>query len=328
MKSATSATTFAETAASLAASTTSASSNMAAPLLPDQAVRSDDVEAAIPRFFLVTVEQLTPLRGFALEMCESETVGTLRTRFAAAVLGSAAQGHPTGVHLQQATPPVVFIRPDAAEPPPWRLIYDGAELAEDGATLRSVGIEASCRVVALERRTRRGLTEFVRRWWPLLLGGVIVVALLASALGADGECDRPLRAFVGVGAPILLPYALALCGWAAHPAAAEVASRRSVPLWFWRSRWLLRLVGANALLSFIWLILGGVWVFSESSSCALSAPQLHDAAIVAWAFLLLTNLPWALVLCLPCFALCKCPFAFAIIAHLGGVNRYPENGYL
>ena len=66
----------------------------------------------------------------------------------------------------------------------------------------------------------------------------------------------------------------------------------------------------------------------ESSSCYSTAPQLHSSAIAIWIFYLLANMPWAVLIFTPCFALCRVPCAFTVIAYMGGAFRYPENGFM
>lgn len=264
---------------------------------------------------MVTVESLQPLRGRAIEMAAGETVGALRTRFAEAQ--RVGVGEPVDARVEDGEHSAECVR--------WRLIYDGKELENDRATLRSVGLMADAHVAAVKGRQIVGLQahafELLRRWWPLLVGALVLIVLYSMAFADPGVCDKPLALFVGVGAPLLLPYVGILCGAVQQ----ELGYRL---LWFWPRPWLFRLVCVNALCSFIWLCIGGRWVFGASSTCTLSAAQLYGASLGTWCLLLLVNAPWAIVIVTPCLAFCHVPCAFLTIAHMAGVHRYPENGYM
>lgn len=70
-----------------------------------------------------------------------------------------------------------------------------------------------------------------------------------------------------------------------------------------------------------------MWLFSEGgSTCPVEAPAGYACAVVAWTLLLVVNLPWAFLICLPCLLLCKCEFAFSIIASLAGIHRNGRAG--
>ena len=155
-------------------------------------------------------------------------------------------------------------------------------------------------------------------WWPLLLAVVLLAVLVVEATGASAAtCNRPLLVFVLLAAPALAPYGLILSGLV-QPQTGYRA------LWFLRHSRLAAAVGLNALFALAWCVVGAVWLFDAHSDCAAVAPALLAVAIVAWAALLLVNLPWALLLALPCLLACKCPIAFTIVAHMAGIHRRPD----
>ena len=308
----------------------------ASPLLASRAARSDDPTPAhqqtatpSPQPITVIVEQLVPLRGHALQMDANDTVRALRGRFAAAL--ATAEGASNGVHVvypRAATDVEQGSTPMAQKAVEWRLVYDGVDLKDDDVTLGSLkGLCDGGRIVAISTKLPRDAREralfFVRAWWPLLLGLVCLAILLGVALGDGGSCDRPLRAFAIVGVLVLIPY-LALLAGAMQP------ERGYRLLWFIFHEYALctRLLIAHAVFAFVWLVLGGLWVFSDESSCTRTANQLHSSATAVWAFVLLVNTPWVVIILTPCFALCRVQFAFDVIRYMGGGLRYPENGFM
>lgn len=54
----------------------------------------------------------------------------------------------------------------------------------------------------------------------------------------------------------------------------------------------------------------------------------YACALVAWSALMLVNLPWAVLLLLPCMLACKCELAFIIIAHMSGIHRRPDAAHV
>lgn len=275
---------------------------------------------------------LIPVRGYAITLDVNDTIGVLRTKYLQARREAMTVAVNGGGGGEQS--------PDS-----WRLMHDGLEL-DDGATLEVSGLAQGARVAAVARRARRvalpvRVGRFAVRWWPACIGLLLCLALFAIALSDRGDCARPLRAFVIVGGLALLPYTLVLSG-----SFLEEHGHRL--LWFLHFPPLTYALVADAVLSFAWLIAGGVWLFGGADGgsgsdggrgsngsgvsnggsdgggdCASAAPQLHGVAMSIWCGLLLVNLPWAVVLTTPCFALCKCPFAFGFIAFLAGVHRRP-----
>lgn len=198
-----------------------------------------------------------------------------------------------------------------------------AKTDEGGVALDEIGEGSErlgLRLVAIEHRWRGGLLGYVQRWSPLLLASCIALSLLGFGMdGAAGAhhadvCDRPLRAFVAVGALLLVPYGLVLSG-------TTQAERGHRLLWVWPYPWLLRLVATSMAASLVALALGGAWAFSVDSTCRETAPRLHASAVALWALLLLANLPVLLCVLLPCLLLCRLPFAFEVVAFMGGRHR-------
>jgi len=198
-----------------------------------------------------------------------------------------------------------------------------AKTDEGGVALDDIGEGSErlgLRLVAIEHRWRGGLLGYVQRWSPLLLASCIALSLLGFGMdGAAGAhyadvCDRPLRAFVAVGALLLVPYGLVLSG-------TTQSERGHRLLWVWPYPWLLRLVATSMAASLVALALGGAWAFSADSTCRETAPRLHASAVALWALLLLANLPVLLCVLLPCLLLCRLPFAFEVVAFMGGRHR-------
>ena len=83
---------------------------------------------------------------------------------------------------------------------------------------------------------------------------------LAQATSSHNLCNRPLIVFTLLAAPAFIPYALVLSGLYQQ----ETGHRM---LWFMQHSLLARGVGFNALFTFVWFILGSVWLFSSESNC-------------------------------------------------------------
>lgn len=266
---------------------------------------------------MLIVELLIPVTGHAIAIAPTEPVRALKAAVRAAMAAAADGGRASTA---------VVVKPAASEPGfehELRLVHDGVELSDDGATLSSCGLVHGSRLVAIDRRTRRGLVprllRLLWRWLPLCTLAILLTLLLVEATRASaGTCAPPLLLFVSVCAPILLPYGLVLSGLF-QP---ETGHRM---LWFLHSRALTRLVGASALLAFGWLIAGGVWLFGDAADeCRAHAPELYAASLAAWCALALVNAPWLVLLTLPCCLLAKCECAFALVAHMAGIHRRPD----
>jgi len=204
-----------------------------------------------------------------------------------------------------------------------RLVCDGAELGYN-TRIEELGLTQGTRIVALDRRQRRGFVpkvmRFLHHWWPLLIIVLLMIVLIIEASGtAQQLCNRPLLTFVLLAAPLLTPYGLVLSG-----RFQPETGRRM--LWFINHRHLARLVAVNAVVALIWFIVGAVWIFAGESTCPQDAPATYACALIAWSLLLVVNLPWALLLTMPCWLACKCECAFGIVAALAGIHRRPDRG--
>ena len=266
-------------------------------LLSSRVERSDG-PSSLAQPLKLFVETLVPMRSEAFEMDANDTVQTLRARW---------------MELQGSSSDWFETR--------WHLVYDGIELADDAATLVSCGLkDGSNKLIALEQTTRRGVVGFALRWSPLLASVCTACALVAAALDNElAECDVPLRLFVSVGSPLLLPYGLALSG-------VVQAERGHRLLWFWPFPALVRAMGITMLFALIWLGCGGAWLArARGSECAEQAPSLYEAGAVLWVLLFLASLPVFVFLVTPCCAACRVPVAFDIIAFMAGRHRMPDN---
>ena len=52
--------------------------------------------------------------------------------------------------------------------------------------------------------------------------------------------------------------------------------------------------------------------------------MLYASGVLAWTCLLLVNIPWVVLVTLPCLLACQCPIAFVIISHMAGIHRRPD----
>lgn len=279
-------------------------------------------EPAAPPLLLI-VESLIPVRGHAIEIAALETISNLKARYAQ-MLWREASAHaalPVSSRATVAGPGAIL--PGMTEQEyelHIRLVLDGVELADE-ARIEDCGLTNGMRVIAMDRHQRRGrawkLLRYAYHWWPALVVALIVGVLVVEGTGASLHlCDRPLLTFILLTAPVLMPYAVVLSGLFQPDTGHRM-------LWFLHHRVFARVVGFNALFALIWFILGAVWIFSGDSNCPSESPALYATSLVAWLLLAVVNLPWVVLLCLPCMLLCKCAIAFDIIAHMAGRHRRP-----
>ena len=215
---------------------------MSASLLPPSATTSDAYRPDSGTVHL-RIDSLVPMRELSIEATRDQSVGALNAQFIEAL------------RKQRDT-----------EPHSVALVQDGTFL-DERKSLRAAGVTHESCIVAIAlrapHRTRwHAAAAFAAQWWPLLLACVLALVLvIAATSGARGaeNYDEPLVVFVCVGAWMLLPFALVLSG-----AVQEEKGFRL--LWFWPHRPLVWLVGLNALLGLVWLILGARWLLRSSVS--------------------------------------------------------------
>ena len=213
----------------------------------------------VPDPIMVIVESLIPVRGHAIEINPSETISVLKARYAQKLWDEASKrdARPSRPGALQPAGPAV-ITPGMTEQEyelHIRLVCDGAELG-DNTRIEELGLTQGTRIVALDRRQRRGFVpkvmRFLHHWWPLLIIVLLMIVLIIEASGtAQQLCNRPLLTFVLLAAPLLTPYGLVLSG-----RFQPETGRRM--LWFINHRHLARLVAVNAVVALIWFIVGAV----------------------------------------------------------------------
>ncbi|KAL1528330.1 hypothetical protein AB1Y20_009684 [Prymnesium parvum] len=271
---------------------------------------------------LLTIESLVPVRGHVLSASLSQTVAQLKAEYAARLLEETVAIMLADAERRAEAPRRVSLSDAHAARFDMhvRLIFDGRELADEMVLAEVAGLQDGSRLVALAQKHERGLGQrLVRtlvRWWPLI--GVLLLAVVftlevCGLLPGTRHCDRPLVAFLIVTAGILLPYGLVISG-------LYQEDRGNRLLWFMQSQPLARMMFGTTLMTFIWCIVGAVWLFG-SDGCRESAPQLHYVALVAWIILMIINAPLIVVLSLPFMLCCKCSIAFKILSFMSGVNR-------
>jgi hypothetical protein len=218
-----------------------------------------------------------------------------------------------------------------------RLVFEGTELRDGRATLRSAGVirasdiiitpdaqlagASRVRLVAIVLPRRSCAGTVIRRllgWSPFLLALVAACALAAllAPAAATGACAPPLVALAGLGAVLLLPYGMVFSGltqdecgrrllWPLrHPHTAAAAC-----------------CGALMLISLIGCVALGSWLFGDAGdACRARAPIDYCASLAVWLLLLAANAPWIMLFALPCLLACRSPLAFGVLAHLSGIR--------
>lgn len=307
--------------------------NMSAPLLAETPTRSDsdtrasrsdtqqppgaaseeELDSNPGVQMLVVVESLIPVRGYAIEIGKSATVAELKTRYLEMIHkeaeGRAAVANdPSRIEEQGTSDYDLHVR----------LVFDGIELHDD-TKLEAYTLSDGSRIVAMNRRHEpRGIAVrglwMLMRWWPFWLA-VLAIGILLGALmvGTAATCDRPLLVFVVLAAVSLVPVAVVTSGLFQEERGHRL-------LWFMRYPILSRAIMLNAIFILVWLILGGVWLFGGTSSCRDGTHTLYSVSLYAWAVLLLLNLPWVVLLTVPCLLFCKSPVAFGIISRMSGMR--------
>ena len=155
---------------------------------------TDDEEPQVPQLLLI-VESLIPVRGHAIEIGTTETIRELKARYAQKLWEEArarnAQSARPGTRRVSIGPGIVM---DGITEKEYelriRLVHDGAELA-DIARIEECGLNEGSRIVAMDRRQRKGFVPKVLRllshWWPMLGLGLLVSASKCHRAPAEGR---------------------------------------------------------------------------------------------------------------------------------------------
>jgi len=275
----------------------------------------------LPARYTVVVERMLPeTRGYSIEVAPDTTVEQLKALYLAATASEAPPaGSASTSTARRASDEAAARVLRLADALTIRLVFDGHVLGDGCSTLRSAGVGPHARLVALALPRRSCLMAVALRlfgWSPLLLALASAGAAVTLLAPAAAAACSPLRALSVLGALLLLPYGVVLSGLT-----QDGYGRRLL--------WPLRLphraaeacCGALVLLSLLGCVALGVVLLGDAGRlCHSRAPRAYAASAAVWALLLLANVPWAVLLALPCLLACKSPVAFAVISHLSGVR--------